>query len=88
MTRESTKRILELLDDGVFDAKTLVRDLLNYMSESDVAEFAHDNGYELDEDEDEEDIDYDYEDEDYDDGPSCVGGDFWRDPESGEMRLG
>ena len=25
---------------------------------------------------------------DYDVGPSCIGGDYWRDPDSGEMRLG
>lgn len=90
MTRESTNRILELMDEGAIDAKTLARDLLNYMSEADVTEFAHAHELIDDEEDEEEDIDYDEFDEDYDhdDGPSCVGGDYWRDPDSGEMRLG
>lgn len=43
MTRETTKRLLELVDDGVLDARTMVRDLLGYLSEDDVRDFAHRN---------------------------------------------
>lgn len=37
--RKYTNKILELLEEGYFDKDVLIRDLLNWMSESDVQEF-------------------------------------------------
>lgn len=56
--RESTCRLLELVDEGVVDRYELILALVNWMSESDVAEFCQRNGYfeseeETDEEEDE-----------------------------------
>jgi hypothetical protein len=60
--RRVTVQLLEGLDDGSIDPKKLAKDLLGYMSEADVADFAESEGY-VDEDED-EDEDEDDEDED------------------------
>jgi hypothetical protein len=54
-TREYTNKIIELVDDGIVDRDILIRDLLNWMSESDVAEFYDRNLRADDEDEDEDD---------------------------------
>ena len=51
-TREYTNKIIELVDDGIVDRDILIRDLLNWMSESDVAEFYDRNLRADDEDED------------------------------------
>lgn len=45
MTRETTKHLLELVQSGAIDPKTLARDLLNYLSEDEVKDFAHANDY-------------------------------------------
>ena len=37
--RKYTNKIIELVDDGILDRDTLIRDLLCWMSESDVEEF-------------------------------------------------
>jgi hypothetical protein len=50
-TREYTNKIIEMVDEGMVDRDMLIRDLLNYMSESDVADF-YDSYYGQDEDED------------------------------------
>lgn len=50
-TREYTNKIIEMVDEGLIDRDILIRDLLNYMSESDVAEF-YDSYFDQDEDED------------------------------------
>jgi hypothetical protein len=50
-TREYTNKIIEMVDEGLIDRDMLIRDLLNYMSESDVADF-YDSYYGQDEDED------------------------------------
>lgn len=44
MAREYTNKILEMLDEGIFDKNVLIRDLLSWMSENDVKAFylAHD----------------------------------------------
>lgn len=39
MTRGYTKRMLELLEEGSFNKNVLIRDLLNFLSESEVEEF-------------------------------------------------
>lgn len=53
MPREKTNQLLELVDDGVLDARTVLVAALCWMSEYDVAEMARDN--ELLEDEEEDD---------------------------------
>ena len=50
-TREYTNKIIEMVDEGLIDRDMLIRDLLNYMSESDVSDF-YDQYYGQDEDED------------------------------------
>lgn len=57
-TRRFTRTLLEMVDEGLLDAKQVLRDALNYMSEADVAEFADVNGY-LEEEEVDEDLDED-----------------------------
>lgn len=49
--RKYTNKIIEMVDEGMVDRDMLIRDLLNFMSESDVAEF-YDSYYDQDEDED------------------------------------
>lgn len=50
MTREATKRILEMVDEGSLDPRQLARDLLGYLSEDDVRDFAHRNDIPVDDD--------------------------------------
>lgn len=53
-SRQATRRVLELAEDGVIDWESLARDCMNYMSEDEVADMARINGYlEFEEDEDE-----------------------------------
>lgn len=49
--RKYTNKIIELADEGMADRDILIRDLLNWMSESDVQEF-YDHHFGQDEDED------------------------------------
>ena len=51
MTREYTTKLLDLIDDGVIDAESLARDLLGWLSEDEVREFAERNDYITEEDE-------------------------------------
>ena len=55
--RKYTNKIIELVDDGILDRDTLIRDLLCWMSESDVEEFYERNLRADDEDEDDFDDD-------------------------------
>ncbi len=49
---------LNLVDEGLIDARAMLRDAINWMSTDDAAEFLEANGYAPDEDEpDEEDED-------------------------------
>ena len=58
MTREYTKKLLDLIDEGVVDKDALILNLLNWMSEDFVKEFYEQ--YESDEEDEEEDLeDYD-----------------------------
>lgn len=43
ISRPVTSRLLENLDQGVYDKDNMIRDLLNWMSEDDVAQFARAN---------------------------------------------
>ena len=54
MPREKTNELLELVDDGVLDARTVLVAALCWMSESDVAEMARDNEFLMAEEEDDE----------------------------------
>ncbi len=50
--RESTCRLLELMDEGVIPAETIVMACLKYMSEDEVADMAHINEFIWDDDDD------------------------------------
>jgi len=57
MTREATNQILELIDEGVLQAETVVMAALKYMSEDEVADMMHINewtGFFPEEDEDDD----------------------------------
>ena len=58
MSRETTTRLLEMVDDGVLDARTLALACLKYMSEDDVEDMAKANEFleEEEEPEEEEDV--------------------------------
>ena len=53
MTREYTKKLLDLIDEGVVDKDALILNLLNWMSEDFVKEF-YEQYYESDDEEDDE----------------------------------
>jgi hypothetical protein len=55
-TRKATNRLLELVDEGVLNARDVLAAALCYMSEYDVADMAHVNEL-LVEDEEPDDID-------------------------------
>lgn len=46
MTRECTNQLLEMIDEGLLDARDVVLCCLKYMSEDDVRDMAHVNGIE------------------------------------------
>jgi len=54
MTREFTTKFIEAMDEGLIDPKVLAENLLGYMSEREVEEFAHSEGYFEEEEEEEE----------------------------------
>ena len=51
MTRKVTNKLLEMVDDGILDPKTVLTAALEYMSEDDVKDMAAANEF-YDEDED------------------------------------
>ena len=53
MTREYTKKLLDLIDEGIVDKDALILNLLNWMSEDFVKEF-YEQYYEIDEEDEEE----------------------------------
>ena len=70
MVREYTKKIIEMVDEGLWDRDELIRDLLNYMSESDVKDFY--NSFDFgDEETDEDDGQPSEMDEWHDYDPGC-----------------
>lgn len=69
-TREYTNKIIEMVDEGLIDRDILIRDLLNWMYESDVSEF-YDHHFGQDEDEDEDDGQPSEMDEWHDYDPGC-----------------
>jgi len=58
MMRIYTKKLLDLIDEGVVDKDSLILNLLNWMSEDFVKEF-YEQYYELDDEEEEDLEDYD-----------------------------
>lgn len=44
-SRRVTRAVLELAESGIIDWESLARDALNWLSESEVEEFAQANGY-------------------------------------------
>lgn len=54
MSRETTNRLLEMVDEGVLDARTLALACLKYMSEDDVEDMAKANEFVADLEEDTE----------------------------------
>lgn len=53
-TREATNRILEMVEEGILDKDTVIMAALKYMSEDEVKDMAHHNGFFEDEDEEED----------------------------------
>lgn len=53
ITREFTMKFLEGMDEGTINPKVLAQNLLGYMSEREVEEFAHCEGYFENEEEEE-----------------------------------
>ena len=72
-SRRYTCELISLVEDGMIDKDTLIRDLLGYLSESEVADFARKNDIItwLDCDEDEDDRQPDEAQEWYDFDPDC-----------------
>ena len=54
MPRKFTNQLIELIDDGVIDTEQLAINLLGWLSDDEVREFAERNGYIPEEYEDEE----------------------------------
>jgi hypothetical protein len=53
MSRETTNKLLEMIDEGMLDARVLALACLKYMSEDDVKDMAHANEFLEEEEEDE-----------------------------------
>ena len=60
MSRETTNRLLEMVDEGALDARTLALACLKYMSEDVVEDMAKANEFLTDEEEDSEEESYPY----------------------------
>ena len=45
MTRKVTNEILQMVEDGILDKDAVILACLKYMSEDDVADMAHVNGF-------------------------------------------
>jgi hypothetical protein len=54
-TRKVTNQLLELIEEGILDAQTVLEACLQYMSEADVADMAHSNDLLIEEEEEEDD---------------------------------
>jgi len=52
--RKVTNKLLEMIEEGVLDRDALILGCLHYMSEDDVADMAHHEGFFEEEEEDEE----------------------------------
>ena len=54
MSRESTNKLLEAIEEGLLDKDTVIRECLAYMSEDDVADMCHVNEFFFDDEEGEQ----------------------------------
>lgn len=54
MPRQYTIQLLELIEEGVLDAETVLKSCLCYMSEADVQDMVESEGYIEEEDEEDE----------------------------------
>lgn len=63
--REATSKLLDMVEQGILEPVTVLKECLNYMSEADVSDMAESAGY-FEEDLDEEDMDLDEEEEELD----------------------
>jgi len=54
MTRQYTNQLLEMIDNGILDAETVLRSCLSYMSEAEVQDMAESEEFIEEEEEDEE----------------------------------
>ena len=61
MARKTTNLILDMVAEGTLEKEQLIRDLLMWMSESDVEEFAERNGLLDDEEEFDDSMDGDHD---------------------------
>ncbi len=52
--RKTTNQLLEMVEEGSIDRDTLIRACLDYMSEADVADMAHAEGFIEGDDDDQE----------------------------------
>ena len=66
ISRKVTCKLLEGVDEGIIDPKTLLEACLNWMSEDEVREMAEENGFLDEEEEEEEEEETEEEDEDTD----------------------
>lgn len=55
MTRQTTDKILEMIEEGLLDRDTVIMACLKYMSEDDVADMAHANEFFTEEDDEDND---------------------------------
>lgn len=54
-SRQSTRKLLDLIEQGILDKDIVILACVNYMSEFDVDDMCHSNGFFGDEDEDTDD---------------------------------
>lgn len=54
MTRQATNRLLEMTEEGLLDRDTVIMACVKYMSEDEVADMCHINGFFEDEAEEED----------------------------------
>jgi hypothetical protein len=59
VSRPVTCELLDNVEQGVYDKDRMIADLLGWMSEADVAEFARRNEYLIESEEDEDEVDPD-----------------------------
>jgi hypothetical protein len=52
-TRKVTNQLLDMMDDGLLDPRQVAQDLLGFLSEDEVQDFAETNDYPITIDEDE-----------------------------------
>lgn len=54
MVREYTTKLIDLVEEGIIDSQTVLTNLVNWLSESDIQDFFKDEYKEFDEDNEDE----------------------------------